>query len=296
MTFSVSKPPIRRDGPSGQLWIWEDPNVTHSYVISADVARGDGGGDYSTFHVFDVNSARVVAEFMGHIRPDAFGKLLDRWGRHYNNALVCPELNTYGHHTVTVLMHRDYPNMYYEKQEKDPNFFPGPDDIPGYTNSGKKKRNELLANMEAALRNHIIEIYSSRFIHQLQNFVWHPGKTAESDGKAAARKGEHDDLIMSFAIGLKVLNVGDIDETAKEMAYALLNATGCSSTDFVISSRSDLATSQAFNDALRDVSIEKFKDENVNKQPIDPEVANEIAPNMPEHIRRRVGDLRWLYM
>lgn len=214
---SIVRAPLRRDGPMSQIWVWADAISDHKYVVSADVARGDQSGDYSTFHIFDNTEGEVVAEYMGHIRPDDFGKLLDIWGRKYNNALMCPELNTYGHHVVTVLNIRDYPNMYYEERERNPAFYPGPDDHAGFKMMGKGKRDSVLARMEEVIRNRIIRIYSQRFLDQIITFV---------DGtKIAARRGSHDDLIMSFAIGARIIDVAAIDESARQIAYALLNAT-----------------------------------------------------------------------
>lgn len=295
-TLATAHPPIRRDGPGGQIWIWKEPIPGHNYVISADVARGDGGGDYSAFHIFDSGLGEVVAEFMGHIRPDEFGKLLDIWGRRYNNALMVPELNTYGHHTITVLQHRDYPNMYYEQQERNPHFFPGPDDIPGYNNQGKKKRNDLLANMEAVIRNRIVKTYSTRFIHQLQSFVWVPGKTADSDGKAQAKKGDNDDLIMSFAIGARVLNVGALDESARTMAYALLNATKKSSAIYDSPSQHHGFASKEFAAAFNalDEAAKKVPEPKKQEKSVAPDAEADHGARLPEHIRRRIGGLNWL--
>ena len=291
---SLAVSPIRHDGPSGQVWIWKEPIFGHHYVVSADVARGDGGGDYSTFHIFDSNEGEVVAEFMGHIRPDQFGKLLDKWGRQYNDALMVPELNTYGHHTITVLQARDYPAMYYEQQERNSNFFPGPDDIPGYDNQGKKKRNDLLANMEGIIRNRMIKSYSARFIHQLQSFIWQAGKNVESDGRAAAQKGEHDDLIMSFAIGVRVLKLGNIDETARAMAYAMLAATNKSSAIYESPGRNKSLSSSQYEKAFQELDKVHIPSEKTDEVSIQPEAEKEYGSRLPEHIRRRLGGLSWL--
>ena len=42
------------------LWIWKYPDYTKQYMISADVARGDGN-DFSAFHVIDVENYEQVA-------------------------------------------------------------------------------------------------------------------------------------------------------------------------------------------------------------------------------------------
>lgn len=295
---TIQRPAARRDGPNGQVWIWKEPIIEHHYIISADVARGDVGGDYSTFHVFDNTEGEVVAEYMGHIRPDEFGKLLDTWGRNYNNALMAPELNTYGHHSITVLDHRDYPNMYYEQRDKNPHFLPGPDDLAGYNTQGKNKREQLLSRMEEVLRHRLVRIYSARFLHQLQGFI-------QTGKKAEARKGYHDDLVMSFAIGARILDAGAIDETARAMAYAMLAGTSHStnkysgvgvgpvsggegpkspeySVAYAVMTRRSMAEQRQQNEAGK------------NKKPTQPEAENDFGVRLPETIRRRLGGLSWL--
>ena len=190
--------------------------------MSADVARGDANGDYSAFHVFDNTMGEVAAEYMGHIRPDAFGKLLDEWGRRYYNALMVPELNTYGHHTVTVLQARDYPNMYYEQRQRDPAFYPSSDDIPGFNMHGKQLRERVLARMEEVIRNRLVRSYSQRFFDQLTTFI-------DGNRRTEAKRGTHDDLVMCFAIGASIIDIASIDESARRLAYIMLEASSRSS-------------------------------------------------------------------
>jgi len=53
--------PVSKEGFDGNLWIWEYPVASKSYIVCADVARGDGE-DYSTFHVIDIEASTQVAE------------------------------------------------------------------------------------------------------------------------------------------------------------------------------------------------------------------------------------------
>ena len=52
--------PIEKTGFDGNLWKWEYPDYNKSYMVVADVARGDST-DYSACHVFDVEQASQVA-------------------------------------------------------------------------------------------------------------------------------------------------------------------------------------------------------------------------------------------
>jgi hypothetical protein len=43
-------------------------------MIAADVARGDGQ-DYSTFHMFKLETNEIVAEYQGKPTPDIFSEM-----------------------------------------------------------------------------------------------------------------------------------------------------------------------------------------------------------------------------
>ena len=61
---STIREPLERRGAYQNLWIWESADYSRQYLISADVARGDGK-DYSAFHIFDIESATQVGEYKG---------------------------------------------------------------------------------------------------------------------------------------------------------------------------------------------------------------------------------------
>ena len=54
------------------LWVWEPADYSREYMISADVARGDGK-DYSAFHIIDIVTNTQVAEYRGQLPPKEFG-------------------------------------------------------------------------------------------------------------------------------------------------------------------------------------------------------------------------------
>ena len=187
--------PIDRKGMDRNVWIWRYPLAEGKYLISADVARGDGK-DYSTFHVIDLNAGDVVAEYRGKIAPDRFGDLLNEFGLLYNKALLCPENNTYGYATIIRLRDLNYPRMYHQKSTAVyiGDYIPaGNTDNAGFNTSGKT-RGLILTKLEELIRNKQLTTYSSRFYDELKTFVW-------QDNRVAAMKGENDDLVMSLAIG-----------------------------------------------------------------------------------------------
>jgi hypothetical protein len=39
--FNVREP-LYTAGPDGDIWIWEEPQEGHQYILASDVSRGDG--------------------------------------------------------------------------------------------------------------------------------------------------------------------------------------------------------------------------------------------------------------
>ena len=78
-----TKTPLEKWGPANDVWVWKYALDGHSYIISADVSRGDGN-DYSTFHVIDTTESEVVAEFRGKVPPDQFAYLLVEAAKRYS--------------------------------------------------------------------------------------------------------------------------------------------------------------------------------------------------------------------
>lgn len=211
--------PLVKEGPQNGVWIWRQPAVDKKYVISADVARGDAA-DYSTFHVIDYETCEVAAEFMGKTPPDKLADLLFEYGKKYNDALLCPEQNSFGYFTCVKLRDLGYPRLYYSSLRGDPfEYRPiNPDELPGFSTQ-TKSRQQILAKLEELIRNGMVKSYSQRLYDQLQAFIW-------NGSKAMASKDSHDDLIISAAIGMW-LTAGDgtSNDQAMSMAYAMLKAT-----------------------------------------------------------------------
>lgn len=216
---STIKPPLVKEGPQNGVWVWKRSETERKYVISADVARGDAS-DFSAFHVIDYETCEVCAEFMGKIPPDKFADVLSEYGRRYNDALICPEQNTFGYFTCVKLRDEGYPRLYYPGHTGDvfEHRPTNPDALPGFSTQ-TKTRNQILTKLEEAIRNGRLLTQSQRLYDQLQAFVW-------NGSKAQASKDAHDDLIMSLAIGTWLVE-GDnaYNEQSMQLAYAMLKAT-----------------------------------------------------------------------
>jgi len=106
------KEPLEKRGVDQNLWIWEPADYSRDYLITADIARGDGK-DYSAFHIFDVESFTQVGEYKGQISTKDFGNLLVGIATEYNNALLAPENSSIGWSTIQTILDRGYQKLYF---------------------------------------------------------------------------------------------------------------------------------------------------------------------------------------
>lgn len=211
-----AREPEFRTGWDRNYWIWENPLPGHSYLISADVARGDGA-DYSTFHVLKLETLELVAEYQGKPKPEDFAKMLYNVGMEYGKAMVVPENNTYGFSVCQKLVEMEYPNLYYSLKssheyvsQNEVQYKSGT--IPGFSTT-PKTRPIIVAKLEEFFRNNLITTYSTRLIHELERFVW------SDTGKPEAMKGSNDDLIMALAIACWVRDTA-LHKSARDVAYS----------------------------------------------------------------------------
>jgi hypothetical protein len=207
--------PEYRTGFDRNYWIWKrfDPEKTH--LIVADVARGDGK-DNSAFHVFELETMEVVAEYIGKPTPDDFADILYNVCGEYGNPMLVIENNNIGYAVLKKLLDKGYPNLYHstkgDHQYVDPLTAQWQSNvIPGFTTSSKT-RPLIVAKMEEFMRNRLIKINSNRLLSEMKTFIWH-------NGRPEAMRSYNDDLVMSFAIGCWVRDTV-IVESQKGLEYS----------------------------------------------------------------------------
>lgn len=187
-------------GEDRGLYIWFPAIPDQKYLISVDVARGDGR-DFSTFHVWNPKDMSQMAEYQGKIPPQEFAALVAKTGRDYNQALVVVENNTIGLAVLEHLRILNYENLYYSKRSSETgegvntSFGIINDDLIAGFNTSSKSRPLMLNKLEEYVRNHTIVIRSRRLANEMKTFIW-------NNGRAEAMKGYNDDLVMSAALGV----------------------------------------------------------------------------------------------
>ncbi len=197
--------PIDRVGPSKDEWIWLYPDYSRTYIVCADVARGDGG-DFSAFHVLDAESLEQCVEYQGQMDLVSFGHKLVSVASNYNNALLIVENTGVGFGAIQTIVDTGYPNTFYssadlkyvdvQRQITTRYYAQDKKMVPGFsTTTGTRPL--IISNLEQYFRSKAVNIFSLRTLRELETFIWDKGKVVAMDGY-------NDDLCMSLGIGLWV--------------------------------------------------------------------------------------------
>ena len=197
--------PIEKTGFDGNLWKWEYPDYNQSYMVVADVARGDGA-DYSTAQVIDIVNSSQVAEYKGKLDTKDFGNFLVSLATDYNNALLVVENANIGWAVIQQVIDRGYGNLFYMSKDlkyvdvshQMTNKFRAEERgmVAGFSTTSKT-RPLIISKLDDYFREKSFTVRSSRLIDELFTFIW-------NGNRAEAMRGYNDDLVMSLSIGLWV--------------------------------------------------------------------------------------------
>jgi len=202
ITQTYVKEPLERRGVDHNLWIWEPADYTRSYMVVADVARGDSK-DFSAFHIIDIDTNTQVAEYKGQISPKEFGYLLVAISTEYNEALLVVENNNIGWATLDSIQERGYKNLYFSPKTEAINAesylekFDDPSKlVPGFS-MNLRTRPLVINKFREYIGDKSVIIQSKRLVEEMKVFIW-------KNGKAEAQSGYNDDLVMSFGTAMYV--------------------------------------------------------------------------------------------
>ena len=181
-----AKPPIQMlEG--GLLKIYEKPIKDHDYIMTVDVSHG-GGGDYSTFTLFDVSVRpfKQVACYRNNmISPLLYPSVIYKYATLYNEAYVIPENNDQGM-MVCVGLYQDleYENIHLESAVKA--------DAIGIRMDKRVKRIGC-SGIKDIIENNKLDISDEETIMEISTFVSKGISYEASDGN-------HDDLMMNLVM------------------------------------------------------------------------------------------------
>lgn len=224
--------PIRTEWLDGNMWIWEDPQLGHEYILSADAASGSAD-DYASICIYDFTTGNQVAEYHGKIAPDTLGEIAVEYGNRYEAFTVVDTTGGYGVSTVLKMIELGYSpkKMYYdtvlgidsvtnnknlEKHMRDGK-------LPGL--NFQKNRNTIVTKLEESVRMNSFKVRSIRSVTEMDTFVF-------KNGRPDHMKNYHDDCLMAIAMCCYVAQTSFKDfEKSKGQAKAMLDSWIVSSNE-----------------------------------------------------------------
>ena len=216
------KDPLEKRGADQNLWIWEPADYSRTYLVVADVARGDGK-DYSAFHIIDIETNTQVAEYKGQLGTKEYGHLLVGIATEYNEALLVIENASIGWATIQTVIDRGYTNLYYSTKSdvstSDSYFDKYMDTskmVPGFSMTSRV-RPLIVGKLQEYVNDKSVTIQSKRLLEEMKVFMW-------KNGRAEAQQGYNDDLVMSFGIGMFMRDTSfKFSQQHLDMSKAALN-------------------------------------------------------------------------
>ena len=224
--------PKEKRGHDRGYWIWEYPKSGRSYMVTADVARGDAA-DFSACQIIDIETLEQVAEYKGQVPTKEYARIIAAIATEYNMALLVVENANIGWAVIQELVDMDYKNLFYSSTDllyvdvdvQTSNKINTQDKklVPGFTTSSKS-RPLLISKLESYIREKALIIHSRRLIDELKVFVW---KNNGSTIRAEAMTGYNDDLVMSIGIAAWIRDTAlRLQSQSDDLTRTLLNRMG----------------------------------------------------------------------
>jgi len=227
--------PQEKSGPNQSYWVWHYCDAMKSYMVVADVARGDGK-DYSTYHVIEVDTLVQVAEYKDQVSTKDFARMLVSRAIEWNNAMLVIENANIGWDVVTTIQEMGYPNLYYSPKSEIAGtqielyvqkFDKGDGMVPGFS-MNQRTRPLVIEKSRSFLEEKSVVIRSQRLLDEYRVFIW-------KHGKAQALQGYNDDLVISFSTALFLRDTAiRFRQTAMDLTYASLNSYSRTQGDFQV--------------------------------------------------------------
>jgi hypothetical protein len=179
------------------LWIFDEPEAGHKYVMGIDVSRGDSE-DFSCIQIIDFDERKQVLEYIGKVPPDIVAEIAYKWGTMYNAYCVIDLTGGMGVATARKLQEMNYRcGMYVDNVDTQNKWKWDPkmnDKIPGI--NFNSKRVQIISSFEEAIRHGFI-VRSTRLHNEMTGFIY-------INGRPDHQKNAHDDGIMSISMATYV--------------------------------------------------------------------------------------------
>jgi hypothetical protein len=216
--------PIEKHEQEDRLWVYEHPVEGHEYIMGVDVSSGNSD-DFSAVVVIDTTTGDQVLEYKGKIRPEYLAEIVFKWGNTYSALTIVDTTGGYGDNCILKLQEFGYKYLYYSKgnnpefMKKKPQYGVNENKlVAGYKISSK--RPQIIGKLTGVIEENDFKIKSSRFVAELETFVW-------VNGRPDHTPGFNDDLIMAAALAFWVLETEFKSlEKAKAQTKSILSVLG----------------------------------------------------------------------
>lgn len=208
----------------GKASVWTPPRPGGEYIVSVDIGGRSRSADYSVIAVLDRHCddkgeklPEIVAQWRGHIDHDLLAWRAAAMARWYNDALLVVESNSWesssegqGRYILDMLAD-SYPNTYHRRSEGAASGW-----LPGFHTNMRSKA-AVISNLIATVRDGLYIERDPAACDELLQYE------ALADGTYAARRGCHDDILMSRAIALWI-HASELSTNAYRLTPADLHA------------------------------------------------------------------------
>ena len=191
------------DSATGRLTMWRLPEARADYVVTVDVGGRSRQSDWSVIAVMrNDGKPEVVAQWRGHIDHDLLADKAVEIARFYNNALLVIESNSLesenddiAANSVLERVERHYTRLY-RRYSTD-----GEGSNVGFHTNRRTKPMVIDALVRAVREGTYIE-RDHGALNEMLTYCLMP------NGAYAARSGHHDDILMTRAITLHLMERG----------------------------------------------------------------------------------------
>lgn len=200
------------DTGSGNLRVWETPQVGAVYIASVDTASGLAGRDASCCCILKATQVGLtmrldmVAQYHGWINPHDYADEVMKLSIWYNSALAVVEL-TGGLGTAVVLRLREhaYWNLYRESRDHAAVEYSLDSRIGVETSKASKPF--MIAALQSFIKDHRISVPCKATIGELVAYeqeIMGSGGASLQQPRYRGAGGSHDDRVMALAIAAAV--------------------------------------------------------------------------------------------
>lgn len=190
---------LKRKGANAteRLHVWVKPEPNQIYYVAADTALGVKDGDFSAAQVIRVGTGNQadeqVAEFIGHIPPASYARLVAALGYWYNGAEIACEYQGPGISAGDKLKDLDYPALYRPQHRDRIGSTMG---VHLHWMTTMKTRDGIIGTLNEALLENSIIIRSDDLVEECVDF------SSLNGGGRFEGMDNNDDAVMSFMIAL----------------------------------------------------------------------------------------------